>query len=85
MLENGKPLDWIVADKAMVEERDGSFCHFGAFVRFTSSDGTDPRTNGRVYEVAIPKAFNGLERSVPLPENGQLTIGIGDISTRAIH
>ena len=38
----------------MVAERHGSFTHFGRRVHLTASDGSDPRTNGRSYEVAFP-------------------------------
>jgi hypothetical protein len=52
--EDGQLLSWIVSDPAMVAERPGSFAHFGRFVHFTASDGSDPRENGKSYEVAFP-------------------------------
>lgn len=32
----------------------GRFSHWGARVYFSSSDGTDPRTNGRSYDLSLP-------------------------------
>jgi len=32
----------------------GRFSHWGDFVQFASTDGSDPRTNGRIYSVVIP-------------------------------
>jgi len=36
-------------------------------VRFTSSDGSDPRENGRLYSVLMPQCVAALER-LPLDE-----------------
>jgi len=52
--EDGELLKWIVSDPAMVKERPGSFYHAARFVHFSTSDGSDPRSNGRRYEVAFP-------------------------------
>lgn len=59
--EDGVLLPWIVSDALMVAERSGSFTHQGAFIYFSSSDGSDPRENGRVYEVAFPQPFKGIQ------------------------
>jgi hypothetical protein len=59
--EDGKLLPWIVSAPAMVKERLGSFHHGPGFVHFSTTDGSDPRSNGRRYEVAFPdmKRFLG--------------------------
>ena len=59
--EDGELLPWIVSDAGMLAERAGSFLHTRGMVSFTASDGTDPRMNGRAYEVAIPAKFDCLE------------------------
>jgi hypothetical protein len=55
--EDGKLLPWIVSEAGMVKEREGSFHHGPGFVHFSTTDGTDPRENGRAYEVAFPVGF----------------------------
>lgn len=52
--EEGLLMDWIVSDPTMVSERLSTFCHFPGFVHFSTKDGSDPRTNGRRYEIAFP-------------------------------
>lgn len=64
--ENAKLLDWIVSEPGMVRETLGSFCHFPGFIYFSTSDGTDPRTNGRRYEVAFPVGVD-LRSGLPIP------------------
>lgn len=59
--EDGRLLDWIVSDPSIVRERPASFAHFGAFIYLSTSDGSDPRENGRRYEVAFPQPFEGLQ------------------------
>ena len=51
--EDGVLLPWIVSEPAAVDERPGSFHHGPGFVHFTTSDGSDPRENGRRYEIAF--------------------------------
>jgi hypothetical protein len=52
--EDGNLLQWIVSEPAMVRERFGSFFHATRFVHFSTTDGSDPRSNGRRYELAFP-------------------------------
>ena len=52
--EDGKLLSWIVSEPAIVKERPGSFFHGSRFVHFSTTDGSDPRGNGRRYEIAFP-------------------------------
>ncbi len=47
-------LQWIVSDPIMIKERPGSFYHAPRFVHFSTTDGSDPRSNGKRYEVAFP-------------------------------
>ena len=56
MLENGKPLKSAHAIHGDIRKLgDGRYSHWGHHVMFSSSDGTDPRTNGRKYTIAKPK------------------------------
>jgi hypothetical protein len=52
--EDGELLPWIVSEAAMVGERPGSFYHAPKFVHFSPTDGSNPRTNGKTYEIAFP-------------------------------
>ena len=52
--EDGELLQWIVSDPDMVKERPGSFHHGPRTVHFSTSDGSDPRSNGKRYEIAFP-------------------------------
>lgn len=52
--ENDELLPSIVSHPAMVKEQFGSFFHAPRFVHFSTTDGTDPRSNGKRYEVAFP-------------------------------
>lgn len=59
--EDGELLDGIVSHEEMLLEARGSFCHFGGRINFTSRDGTDPRGNGKRYEVAFWQPFDGVK------------------------
>lgn len=59
--EDGVLLPWIVSAPAMVRERPGSFFHAARFVHFSTTDGTDPRSNGHLYEIAFPDLSNWLK------------------------
>lgn len=52
--EDGVLLKWIVSEPAMVKERPGSFHHGPKAVHVSTSDGSDPRSNGRKYEILFP-------------------------------
>lgn len=55
LLENGKPLKAHQAHAAIHREGLGRFSHWGAQgLLFSSSDNSDPRTNGREYKVVYP-------------------------------
>jgi hypothetical protein len=54
-LENGKPLKPHEAHVLIRDEGLGRFSHWGAHgLLFSSSDNTDPRTNGREYKAVYP-------------------------------
>jgi hypothetical protein len=52
--EDGQLLPWIVSEPSMVNERPGSFFHSPRFIHFSTTDGSDPGTNGKSYEVVFP-------------------------------
>ena len=55
LLEDGVPLTGHAAHMKIIEEGGGIFSHWGARgLIFSSSDNTDPRTNGREYRVVYP-------------------------------
>ena len=58
--ERNRLLTWIVSDNSMVGEKRSSFHHGEGFIYFSTSDGSDPRSNKREYEVFYPEAFDGL-------------------------
>lgn len=56
VLENGRPLPNRARHSNDVRERgDGWFAFHAGMVWFAPADGTDPRTNGRRYDVVLPK------------------------------
>ena len=60
LLENGKPLGPPHSPHSEVEKLgEGRFSHWSdgkkRYVRFSTSDNSDPRTNGRKYTVAVGK------------------------------
>ncbi len=61
VFENGTLLPWIVSETGMVAERNGSFAHFGGRIHISTTDGSDPRKNGRTYELCFPQLFKGME------------------------
>jgi hypothetical protein len=55
LLEDGKPLKPHEGHTLILNEGLGRFSHWGAHgLLFSSSDNTDPRTNGREYKVVYP-------------------------------
>lgn len=55
LLEDGKPLKPHEAHVLILDEGLGRFSHWGAHgLLFSSSDNTDPRTNGREYKAVYP-------------------------------
>ena len=67
LFENGKLLGPSHSLHALIRERGmGRYSHWGDAVIFSSSDGSDPRTNGRRYSVASPTSLNAPLRIVLL-------------------
>jgi hypothetical protein len=55
LLEDGKELGPAHTSHAVIGSKGhGSFSHWSTNLHFSSSDGTDPRTNGRQYFAAFP-------------------------------
>ena len=55
VFENGKPLGPSHSPHSVIRERgNGRYSHWGNAIIFSASDGSDPRTNGRVYSIASP-------------------------------
>jgi hypothetical protein len=55
LLENGRPLSRVMHVAAAENQSGAHFMVRGAVVRFAAGDGSDPRTNGRHYEVILPR------------------------------
>jgi glycosyltransferase involved in cell wall biosynthesis len=56
VLEDGKPLGPAHAVHEDIRKAGGgAFSHWGEYIFFSSSDGTDPRVNGRSYLAVIPR------------------------------
>lgn len=54
LLENGRELGPAHAAHARIRaEGSGAYSHWGSELYFSSSDGTDPNTNGRRYELLV--------------------------------
>ncbi len=71
--ENGKDLGPAHAPHAEIRDHgEGRFSHWGEWIRFSTSDGSDPRTNGRVYSVSSPTTL----RSPWLIAVGVLDLGL---------
>ena len=55
MFEDGKPLVGQQLHAAIRKRGGGRFSHWGRYLHFSSSDGSDPRTNGRAYSFRVPR------------------------------
>lgn len=55
LLENGRPLSRVMHVAGVENKRGAHFMVRGAVVRFAAGDASDPRTNGRHYEVILPR------------------------------
>ena len=55
LLENGRPLSRVMHVAGVEDKRGAHFMVRGAVVRFAAGDASDPRTNGRHYEVILPR------------------------------
>src|SRR5207244_1878728 len=59
LLEDGKALGPSHSVHALIRERGGGrYSHWASSIIFSTSDGSDPRTNGRVYSIAAPTTLN---------------------------
>ncbi len=59
MLEDGAELTGRALHAHIRERGGGLYSHWGDAILFSSRDGTDPRTNGRRYEVRLPPMTPG--------------------------
>jgi hypothetical protein len=67
LLEDGKVLGPAHSPHALIRERGaGRYSHWAGSIIFSTSDGSDPRTNGRVYSIASPTILNTPLRIVLL-------------------
>ena len=65
LLEDGVPfLNRAKSNQAVREKGAGWFRFSGGRVRFAPSDDSDPRKNGRLYEVKLPKSFRSWQLSL---------------------
>jgi len=53
LFEDGRELE-AHANLETIREGTGSFSHWGDYLYFSASDGSDPATNGRQYSVSLP-------------------------------
>ncbi len=66
LLENGqrlRPPDCVHQD--IVDQGNGRFCHWSNALLFSSSDNSDPRTNGRIYSI-VQRAETARLIAVPV-------------------
>jgi LPS sulfotransferase NodH len=55
VLENQKPLGPAHASHSIIRSKGlGAFSHWGDILYFSTSDNSDPNTNGRQYEIVLP-------------------------------
>ena len=55
LLEDGKPLAMAHAPHGDIRDKgEGRYSHWGGYLYFSTSDNSDPNTNGRVYSLAGP-------------------------------
>lgn len=76
VLEDGKLLNEAhLTSNEILDKGKNAFGHWGQEVLFASSDGSDPRKNGRNYNVVHAAAFRfGHSKSAPRQESGQCWI-----------
>lgn len=65
LLEDGWPLQRAERASEVLERKNGWFNIYRDLARFVPVDGSDPRTNGRKYEMQVPKQYEGREIWVP--------------------
>jgi hypothetical protein len=87
LLEDGRPLGPAHAIHATIRESGGgAYSHWLGLLYFSSSDGSDPRANGREYVLedradAAPGARAGGSTSSGKPATGELAPGAGTSTT----
>jgi hypothetical protein len=63
LLENDKPLGPPHQMHDVIRNRGrGTFSHWGNGLLFSTSDNTDPRTNGRIYSIRVPESLAAFMR-----------------------
>ena len=50
--------------EAIRNEGAGRYSHWGNFLHFSTSDNSDPRTNGRKYVIEVPRTLFSCARSL---------------------
>ena len=58
--EDGRPLVAHALHQAIREQGGGRFSHWGQMLYLSSTDGSDPRENGRRYEIVVPPSAEQL-------------------------
>jgi hypothetical protein len=63
LLEDGNPLGPPHQMHDVIRNKgNGAFSHWGTGLHFSTSDNTDPRTNGRSYTIRVPESLAGIVR-----------------------
>ncbi len=62
LLEDGEELTGHALHADIRNQGGGLFSHWGGAILFSTRDGSDPRTNGRRYEVRLPSAIPDWHR-----------------------
>ncbi len=62
LLEDGDELSARALHADIRDEGGGLYSHWGNAILFSTRDGSDPRTNGRRYEVRLPPTLPGWHR-----------------------
>ena len=65
LVENGWPLQRAERVTSFMDRKNGWFNVYRDLARFFPVDGSDPRTNGKKYEMIVPKQYEGRELWVP--------------------
>lgn len=65
LLEDGWPLQRAERVTQVMERKNGWFNIYRDLARWVPVDGSDPRTNGRKYEMEVPRQYEGRELWLP--------------------
>lgn len=75
LFEDGRPLGPGNARHVDIREGGGGrFSHWDDLLRFSASDGSDPRRNGRTYEARMPRTIMEWEALLPSPGTYELLL-----------